>query len=63
MLVTHHVEEIPRGFTHALLLRSGRVLAAGPVDDVVTAPALGDLFGLALRLDRRDGRFSAQAAG
>ena len=63
VLVTHHVEEIPRGFTHALLLRSGRVLAAGPVDDVVTAPALGDLFGLALRLDRRDGRFSAQAAG
>ncbi len=62
VLVTHHVEEIPRGFTHALLLRAGRVAAAGPIDAVLTAPALSDVFGLALDLDRRDGRYAARAA-
>ncbi len=61
VLVTHHVEEIPPGFTHALLLREGRVMAAGPLDDVLTARALSDLFGLPLALDRRDGRFAARA--
>ena len=34
--MTHHVEEIPPGFTHALLLREGAVVAAGPLDEVVT---------------------------
>jgi len=63
VLVTHHVEEIPRGFTHALLLRGGRILAAGPIDDVLTADALSEAFGLALRLDSRDGRFAARARG
>ena len=62
VLVTHHVEEIPRGFTHALLLREGRVAAAGPIEDVLTAPALSDVFGLALDLDRRDGRYAARAS-
>jgi iron complex transport system ATP-binding protein len=61
VLVTHHVEEIPAGFTHALLLRAGRVLAAGDIGDVLTAEALSETFGLALRLDRRDGRYSARA--
>ncbi len=62
VLVTHHVEEIPRGFTHALLVGEGRVVAAGPIDEVLTARALSDLFGLRLRLDRRGGRFAARAA-
>ena len=61
VLVTHHVEEIPPGFTHALLLREGRVMAAGPLDEVLTAGALSDLFGLALALDARGGRFAARA--
>jgi iron complex transport system ATP-binding protein len=61
VLVTHHVEEIPRSFTHVLLLRAGRVAAAGPVSEVLTADALSDCFGLALALDRRDGRWSARA--
>ena len=39
VLVTHHVEEIPPGYTHALLLRGGEVVAAGPPDDVLTAGA------------------------
>ncbi|HEX9530404.1 MAG TPA: ATP-binding cassette domain-containing protein [Acidimicrobiales bacterium] len=61
VLVTHHVEEIPRAFTHALLLRSGRVLAAGDVDHVLTDAALSEAFELKLRVQRQDGRFSCQA--
>ncbi|HKY66233.1 MAG TPA: ATP-binding cassette domain-containing protein, partial [Acidimicrobiales bacterium] len=62
VLVTHHVEEIPAGFTHALLLREGRVHSAGPIGEVLTGPALSDLFGLPLVLDAADGRFTARAA-
>ena len=62
VLVTHHVEEIPPGFTHALLLRAGRVHASGPLDEVLTADALSALFGLPLVLDRSGDRFTARAA-
>src|SRR3954469_8567938 len=48
VLVTHHVEEIPPGFTHALLLRQGRVVAAGPIGTTLTAQTLGEAFGLPL---------------
>jgi iron complex transport system ATP-binding protein len=61
VLVTHHVEEVPPGFTHALLLRDGAVVAAGPIDDALTADTLSVAFGLPVRLDRRDGRFWAWA--
>jgi prolyl oligopeptidase len=61
VLVTHHTEEIPPGFTHALLLRAGRVLAAGPLDDTVTAAALSACFDTAMTLERRNGRFIALA--
>jgi iron complex transport system ATP-binding protein len=59
--VTHHVEEIPAGFTHALLLRGGRVVAAGPLADVLTERALSTCFGLPLWVTRRGGRYAAQA--
>src|SRR5450759_4488944 len=62
VLVTHHVEEIPPGCTHALLLRSGQVVAAGTLAAVLTAPALSECFGLRLRLDEADGRYAARAA-
>jgi iron complex transport system ATP-binding protein len=62
VLVTHHVEEVPVGTTHALLLAGGRALAAGPVHDVLVAPLLSRAFGLPLRVDVRDGRFTARAA-
>ena len=52
MLVTHHVDEIPPGFTHALLLRQGRVLAAGPLATTLTEANLSECFGLPLRLER-----------
>ena len=61
VLVTHHVEEIPAGFTHGLLLAGGRVAAAGPLDEVLSAETLSAVFGVALALDRRDGRYAARA--
>jgi len=61
VLVTHHVEEIPPGFTHVLLLSGGRVLAAGPLPEVLTDETLSLTFGLALVLERRDGRYTARA--
>jgi iron complex transport system ATP-binding protein len=61
VLVTHHVEEIPAAMTHALLLRSGRVVAAGPVEQTLTASALSQCFGLALDVERRNGRWAARA--
>ncbi len=60
MLVSHHVEEIPPGFTHALLLRDGGVVAGGPVEEVVTEENLSATFGLALVLRHEAGRFSAR---
>jgi iron complex transport system ATP-binding protein len=63
VLVTHHVDEIPAGFSHVLLLRAGSVVGSGAIDDVLTAASLSATFGLALTLERRaDGRFSAWAA-
>jgi iron complex transport system ATP-binding protein len=62
VLVTHHVDEIPPGFTHALLLRAGEVAACGPIDDALTAATLSDAFGLPLALERRpNGRLTAWA--
>ena len=62
VMVTHHVEEVPRGFTHALLLDHGRVVAAGPVAEVLTGDVLGGTFGLDLVVEERDGRYAARAA-
>ena len=62
VLVTHHVEEIPPGYSHALLLREGRVVAAGPTPEVLTAPLLSEAFGLPLEVQREDGRYSARRA-
>jgi iron complex transport system ATP-binding protein len=60
VLVTHHVEEIPPGYTHALLLRGGQVLAAGPVAEVLTAPLLSETFGLPLTVSQEQGRYAAR---
>lgn len=59
-LVTHHVEEIPPGFTHCLMLAGGRVAATGPLDDVLTSRALSDCYGLDLRLANEAGRWSVR---
>ena len=61
VLVTHHVEEIPPGFTHLLLLRDGKVHAAGPIEQTLTAENLSSAFGLPLELERRGERWAARA--
>ena len=61
-MVTHHVEEIPLGFTHALLLANGVIVAAGPIAEVVTAENLTAAFGLPLAVTNDGGRFAARAA-
>jgi iron complex transport system ATP-binding protein len=61
VLVTHHVEEIPPGFTHVLLIRDGAVVAAGPLESTLTAESLTATFGLPLALDRHGERWSARA--
>jgi iron complex transport system ATP-binding protein len=62
VIVTHHVDEIPSGITHVLLLAGGNELTSGPIDSTLTAESLSECFGLPLDLDRRvSGRFSAWA--
>lgn len=62
MLVTHHVEEIPRGFTHALLLDRGLGQAAGPIESVLTSEHLTALFTMPLLVDAAHGRWFARRA-
>jgi iron complex transport system ATP-binding protein len=61
VLVTHHVEEVPDGFTHAMLLRRGSVLAAGPIEEVFTARKLSRCFGVQLEIEHRQARWTARA--
>ena len=60
VLVTHHVEEIPPGFSHCMLLSEGRVVAAGLLPDVLTAENLSTAFGQSIALDVIDGRYFAR---
>ncbi|MDT0181240.1 ABC transporter ATP-binding protein [Microbacterium sp. ARD31] len=62
IMVTHHVEEIPVGFTHVLLLNAGRAVAAGPIAQTLTAEALTDTFGQPIVLTEDGGRYAARAA-
>lgn len=57
VLVTHHVEEIVPAFTHALLLRGGRAIAAGRRRDVLTSAQLSAAFGMNITLARAGGRY------
>jgi iron complex transport system ATP-binding protein len=60
VLVSHHVEEIPPGFTHVLLLRRGRVVAAGPLESTLTEATLSETFAMHLQLKESDGRWHAR---
>ena len=63
VMVTHHVEEIPPGFTHAMLLADGRVQASGPIAEVITGDHLSETFGLELVVSTSEnGRYAARAA-
>lgn len=61
VLVTHHLEEVPPGFTHAMLLREGAVVAAGPIAGVLTSANLSETFGLDLDMTVNAGRYTAVA--
>jgi iron complex transport system ATP-binding protein len=61
VLVTHHVEEIPAGITHAMLLKDGKIVAAGPLRDTLTAENLTKTFDIELSLIEADGRWTARA--
>ena len=63
VLVTHHLEEIPTGVTHAALLRGGRLTASGPIGSVLTDDAVSDAFGVDVVVERRSGRWRAAATG
>lgn len=62
VLVTHHVEEIPPGFSHCLILAEGRVLAAGLLTDTLTSENLSAAFGQSIVVDTVDGRYFARRA-
>ena len=59
--VMHHLEELPAATTHALLLREGRAVAAGPLADAISDETLSTTFGLPLRVERLNGRLSASS--
>jgi iron complex transport system ATP-binding protein len=61
VMVTHHLEEIPSGFSHALLLNAGSIVAQGEIDQVISSDRLSDTFGFALEVTRNECRFSVRA--
>jgi iron complex transport system ATP-binding protein len=60
VLVTHHVEEIPPGFSHCMLLSEGQVVSAGLLSDVLTGENLSTAFGQSIEVDVLDGRYFAR---
>jgi iron complex transport system ATP-binding protein len=60
VLVTHHLEEIPPGFTHAMVMKHARVFSQGPIEEVVTTEVLSDAFDLHLEVEHQAGRFTAR---
>jgi iron complex transport system ATP-binding protein len=62
VLVTHHLEEIPPGFTHALVLRAGETIGSGPIEATLTDSVLTECFGVPLRVEHTNARFTARLA-
>ena len=61
LLVTHHIEEIPVGTTHALLLKNGVITVSGPVNQVITSEHISATFETEIVVSSQAGRFSARA--
>lgn len=61
VMVTHHLEEIPAGFTHALILQNGKVFAAGEIEHTITSDKISEAFGLPISVDVVEGRYRARA--
>lgn len=61
VMVTHHLEEIPAGFTHALVLTAGTVFAAGAIAETLTSDVISQAYGIPIEVSSVDGRYSARA--
>jgi iron complex transport system ATP-binding protein len=61
VLVTHHIEEIPIGTTHAILLKEGKIAVSGPVHSVITTEHVSAVFGLPIEVVHESSRFFARA--
>lgn len=61
IMVTHHLEEIPTGFTHALLLNEGQIVAQGPIGNIISSDLLSETFGFSLNVTQEGGRFQVRA--
>ena len=61
VMVTHHLEEIPAGFTHALLIRGGEIFASGEIHSTLTSDKISEAFGFGLHVEYVEGRFRARA--
>ena len=60
VLVTHHLEEIPPAFTHALLLKGGRVVRCGPIGEAIASDSVSETFDVDVTVDTSGGRFTAR---
>ena len=63
VMVTHHLEEIPEGFTHALIVSGGQIHAAGPIEQTLTSDKLSGAFGVSISVELVDGRYRARFKG
>ena len=61
IIVTHHLEEIPTGTTHALLIKNGQIAHAGEINDVLTTENVSEVFSYPLTVTREGARFFARA--
>jgi iron complex transport system ATP-binding protein len=61
ILVTHHIEEIPTGTTHAILLKDSKIAVSGPINEVITSEHMSAVFGLQISVTSEGGRFNARA--
>jgi iron complex transport system ATP-binding protein len=62
ILVTHHIEEIPVGTTHALLIKDGAIAVSGPIDQVITSQHISAVFGTSITVTPDSGRYFARAS-
>ena len=61
VVVTHHIEEIPTGSTHALILQDGKIAISGPINEVITSEHISAVFGANIRVSRDGDRFYARS--
>jgi len=62
IVVTHHIEEIPVGTTHALILKDGAIAVSGPISDVITTEHMSAVFGINILVTAENGRFFARSS-